>query len=438
MSERSFLNELIGQQWISNYMGVWAMEEIRFSALLEQVQSTELQSHIIGARGNADAADFSYPMLGENIALVDVQGTMTKRGSSFGGGGTVAMREQLRRATRDPVVEGIMLRIESPGGAVSGTAELAQAIADASAVKPVHAYIEDLGASAAYWAASQTQFVSANKMASVGSIGTYMVVADYTRAYENAGIKVHVISTGPFKGAGVPGSQLTEEQLAYFREEVAKINEHFLDAVKKGRRMTRAQVDSLATGRTWLASEAQANGLIDSVESFDAAVQRLSQAIKASKKGKKMSETTTAPSAATVQEIEAACPGATGEFVVSQLKAGATVAQASQAWAAEMARRLAESQTRLAAAEQRAQEAERTAHTASRVPGNEPVTNTGSQVSNTPRNALEEFHARIAEKMSLGFPRDQAAALVNRECPDLVQRVQDETKLRPRSRTVSA
>src|SRR5690606_31819803 len=129
-------------------------------------------------------------------------GAMTKQGSSFGGASTVRTRRAIRSAAADKSVSAIMLLIDSPGGSVSGTSDLADDVANAKKKKPVYAYIEDTCCSAAYWVASQCSAIYANPTAIVGSIGTYMVVADYSRMAENAGVKVHCISTGKYKGAG--------------------------------------------------------------------------------------------------------------------------------------------------------------------------------------------------------------------------------------------
>ncbi len=429
--DQNFLLDLVGKQWIENYCGLWAMEESRFSALVARIEGTDLRAHIVAARGSADPYESAYAMIGENIAQIDIQGTMTKRGSSFGGGGTVAVRDQLRRAARDSVVEGIMLRVESPGGTVSGTAELADAIRSAAAVKPVHTFIEDIGASAALWASVQASHISANEMANVGSIGTLMAVADYSRAYENAGVKVHVISTGPYKGAGVPGSTITEEQLAYFREEIAKVNEYFLNAVAAGRKMPRDKVNELATGRVWLASEAKQIGLIDSVETFDAAIERLQAAIPKPVKGRTMTATTTAPSAATVQEIEAACPGATGDFVVAQLRLKATAQEASIAWASEQQKQIAAMNEQLAAERKRAEEAEKKSQY--RVPGNDPLASTGGgNPSEGGMSATEEWKSKLKACTDRGMSNLDAAQRVNSEYPGLNDRRLAEWTPKPR------
>jgi ClpP class serine protease len=75
--------------------------------------------------------------------------------------------------------------------------------------------------------------------------------------YEKNGIKVHVISTGPFKGAFTDGAPVTDDQLKDLREDVEALNEFFLAGVSRGRKMNIEQVRELATGQIWIADEAQ-------------------------------------------------------------------------------------------------------------------------------------------------------------------------------------
>ena len=82
----------------------------------------------------------------------------------------------VEQAAEDPVVAAILLRVDSPGGTVAGVSDLAEAVYAARKVKPVSAYISDLGASAAYYIASQAQRLYADSDALVGSIGVYSVV----------------------------------------------------------------------------------------------------------------------------------------------------------------------------------------------------------------------------------------------------------------------
>ena len=172
-------------------------------------------------------------------------------------------------AAKDDDVESIIMHIDSPGGSVPGTAELANDVGKVNKEKPVTAHIDDLGASAAYWVASQAGRIVANATAEVGSIGTYAVITDSSGKAAAEGIRVHVISTGEKKGIGVPGTAMDESGLAYIRERVEALNAHFLLAVQGGRQLSDKRMSDLSDGRVVIASEAKKLGLIDGIQSLD-------------------------------------------------------------------------------------------------------------------------------------------------------------------------
>jgi protease-4 len=158
------------------------------------------------------------------------------------------------------------------------------AVRQAKAKKPVVAHIDDLGASAAYWVASQAQRITANPTAEVGSLGTLAVVPDLSGMAARDGIQIHVVSTGPYKGMGIPGTAITEEHLAEVQRRVNNVNAFFMSAVRTGRRMTTAQMQAVSDGRVWIAEEAQQLGLIDAVRPLETAMREVAGIVNASRR----------------------------------------------------------------------------------------------------------------------------------------------------------
>lgn len=290
-----------------NHMGPWALEETYFREAVLAVQRglwqpraamsrfprVELQGPVVGAEvrlarpAPAPRADVimledpepddpygaGYVVTEGGVAIVELLGPLMKARSKFGGTSTVGVQRALRAALADQAVSAIMLHIESPGGSVAGTPELADAVAAADKVKPVHAFIEDLGASAAVWVGFQARRVTANAAAQVGSIGAFCVLEDVSKMYEAAGVKVHVLATGPEKGVGVPGTPLTDAAQAPFREYVNHAGAMFFEAVRKGRSLTEKRLDAVVSGRTWPAPAALELHLLDAVEAWPAALE---------------------------------------------------------------------------------------------------------------------------------------------------------------------
>jgi signal peptide peptidase SppA len=273
-------------------MGAWAILPAYLQSAVGWIRSGVLRPIAALPGDEGGAPPLTYALTPDGVAILPLTGHLMKSRSKYGGTSTVDARRALRAAVGDPKVGAILLRVDSPGGHVSGTPELADDVAAANAVKPVHAYIEDVGASAAYWVASQAGRVSASKYASaIGSLGVVAVLEDTSAAMDAAGVKVHVVSTGPRKGAGVAGLPVTEDDLAEVRTMVDSANGHFVAAVRAGREMDAKAADAVWTGEVWDAKGAKERGLIDAVETYEAAVERLagplrSKAMKARSAGR--------------------------------------------------------------------------------------------------------------------------------------------------------
>lgn len=341
------------------------MREQEFRGLESAIRKIDLHAHIANEKkaaivaGEGEQPKKPYGMSGD-VALIDLIGPMTKYGSSLTGGGTVQTRRAVRQAAADPEVGGILLRIHSPGGSVSGTGDLANDVRAAAANKPIMAYAEDLVASAAYWVASQASAIHASANAEIGSIGTYAVVEDWSKVYDEAGVKVHVVKAGAFKAAGIEGTPITDDQLAEMQREVDAINALFVQGVASGRKLELNRAAELADGRVHIASEAKRLGLIDELGTIDAAMSALRNMIAArAARRPNMSDNvipadagnmntanvSAAHKAASINELKAV--NADAGFVLACVEAGLTLDQAkamntTQTAAAESAKKLAD------------------------------------------------------------------------------------------------
>ncbi len=251
--------------------GLWNIEPLWFqanlplyrTALTEQQESKPLDSRFrVG-----------------NIALIPISGPITKYDSFFsfffGGVSTTRIKELLTNALQDSSIQSIMFLIDSPGGQVAGITALADMIFASRGIKPIAAYIEDMGASAAFHLASQADRVVANGSAEIGSVGTMAVVEDSSEMAAKEGKTVHVVTSKgaeDHKGAGVPGVKVTPIHLEDLQERVDNANGFFLKAIGRGRGMTAAEVRGVATGQLYGATQAQTLGLIDDIMSIEQAL----------------------------------------------------------------------------------------------------------------------------------------------------------------------
>ena len=272
---------------LDQYFGLWAVEPRRFEAMCAAMQRMDLAGHVAAAGPIAADSPIlieggveievdpqsKLTIVGGETALIQLRGVLTKMGSSMAPGGSMLMaRRRLALALREERVKSILLVIDSPGGTVAGTEDLAEEIAAADRVKPVTAFIEDLGASGAYWLASQAGRVWANAAAQMGSIGVFMAVDDFSGMYAQAGIKTYLIKAGEMKRAGLEGTEITEAQRAEWQRLVTEIYGRFTGAVARGRGMSEAQARELGDGRMWGSGDALAKGLIDGTATLAEAV----------------------------------------------------------------------------------------------------------------------------------------------------------------------
>ena len=180
--------------------------------------------------------------------------------------------DALREAGARDDISAVFLDIDSPGGTVAGTPELAAIVASINERKPVYAFSSGLMASAAYWIASQARAIYATPSAQVGSIGVVQAVIDDTAALDAEGIKVEVFTVGKYKAMGAPGTPLTDDQRELIRSNIAEIAQEFHTAVlARGRSIPAEAME----GQTFSGRQAQRFNLAGMVPDRAEAMRRL-------------------------------------------------------------------------------------------------------------------------------------------------------------------
>lgn len=254
---------------------IWALCPLAEKDAMSRVAAylRHLATHGVQDGPALDAARDGLPVqVDGGVAVVQLMGPMYRRAGGmaaryYGIAGTDATRMAIQAAVEDPDVEHILLRIDSPGGSVAGLDLLGDTVARAE--KPVTALVDGMAASAAYYVAAQADRVLLGRNDLVGSIGTRMLLYDYSKAFEQAGIEAVPIDTGPFKSAGAVGTEITDEQRADFQRIVDFYFTDFVGAVARGRELTEKAVRAVADGRLFTPDEALDAGLVDGVATFE-------------------------------------------------------------------------------------------------------------------------------------------------------------------------
>lgn len=336
-------------------------------ALPDAISEGGLHDHLNGRLLSRHSQRQSAAMQAERqggIAIFNVVGVLSPEPEWYDEISSKALAEQFRLAAADDEISSGVMMIKSPGGYSIGMIDLANAAAEFAAVKPLVAHVDQICCSAAYWLASQAQFIYASIDAEIGSIGVRNLVYDFSKYFAELGVEAVATDTGPFKSLGVMGAPVTEAQRGWLKERVDLVMKDFAGAVRAGRKMTEEEFAAVGTGRTWWGDEAVKLKLIDGIQTTKQTMASLAASSTSKTRSKTMSaETENAPKAATHRELKAAMPEASADFILSQLEASATVGDALKAYNTQLAAELKASKDAAAAAEAKAAAAEAKATT---------------------------------------------------------------------------
>lgn len=169
---------------------------------------------------------------------------------------------QLRQAEDDTSVKAIVVFLNSPGGSVVASREMARAVAGTT--KPTVCWLGDVAASGAYWIASACDHIVADELSVTGSIGATSAYLELSGLLKKYDIDYKQLTAGKYKDSGSPYRELTKEEEAMFRDALNKVFERFAQSVSENRNVSVEEIRSLE-GKAMLGEEALSLGLVDSL-----------------------------------------------------------------------------------------------------------------------------------------------------------------------------
>ena len=218
----------------------------------------------------------------DKVAIIDVEGLLVnaRGGSMFGVGGdnenpVSLFRERLDAAAEDKHVKAVVLRINSPGGAVTASDIMYQDLVNfrEDTHKPVVACMMDVAASGGYYVAMGADKIYAHPTTVTGSIGVIMSLYNAAGLFQLLGVKSDPIKSGPNKDIGNPGRPMTPEERDILQHMVMSFYDQFVQVVVRGRHLPEERVRALADGRIYTGIEAHKLGLVDQVGYLEDAIQ---------------------------------------------------------------------------------------------------------------------------------------------------------------------
>jgi protease-4 len=201
---------------------------------------------------------------GGRIAVVNIQGTILT---------SEDVVRQLRKYGDDRSIRAVILRIDSPGGGVVASQEMyEEARRMREAGKPVVVSMGSLAASGGYYVACGASKIVANRGTLTGSIG---VISQFMRVdplLDKIGIEPHTIKSGKLKDAGSPFRKMTAEDEAYFQRIMDEVHRQFISVVERERHIAHDSLVAYADGRVFTGEEALGLRLVDTLGTFQDAV----------------------------------------------------------------------------------------------------------------------------------------------------------------------
>ena len=179
--------------------------------------------------------------------------------------------EKIEKAKNNKNIKGILLSVNSPGGAVAPSVEIAYAIKELNEIKPVVAYASGIMASGSYYSSIWASKIVANPGSMIGSIGVIMQSVDASELLAKIGVKTQTVKIGTYKEAGTPTRQWTKEERAELDNVIQSTYDMFITDVSGARGLKKENHKDYADAHVFTSIQAKNVGLVDEVATISRA-----------------------------------------------------------------------------------------------------------------------------------------------------------------------
>ncbi|KMJ57043.1 hypothetical protein AB685_18775 [Bacillus sp. LL01] len=177
----------------------------------------------------------------------------------------------LDQAKEDNSVQGIIVRVNTPGGGVSESAEIHKRLVEIKeeTEKPIYISMGTMAASGGYYIAAPADKIYASPETITGSIGVIMQGINYKELAEKYGVKFETIKSGPYKDIMSPTKDMSEEERQILQSMVDNMYDQFVEVIAEGRGMSEAEVRNIADGRIYDGQQAKEINIVDELGYFE-------------------------------------------------------------------------------------------------------------------------------------------------------------------------
>ena len=204
------------------------------------------------------------------VTVIRMEGTMvTGQASDAETIGSEVIGRELRDAADDPMVEAIVLRVNSPGGTPAAAQEIIRDLDYAKSKKPVVVSMGDIGTSAAYYVSAHADRIYANPDTFTAGIGVIWRFSDISRWMDKEGVNVSVVKSGSKKDMGTTSRPISEDEQIYAQKIVNDSFENFITDVITQRPIARSDIDD---GRVIRGADAVRLNIVDEIGNLNDAI----------------------------------------------------------------------------------------------------------------------------------------------------------------------
>ncbi len=205
------------------------------------------------------------------IGIVDITGLITD---------SLYITNQVKKFRQDKRIRGIILRIDSPGGAVGPSQEIYdEVLKTRESGKTIYASMGALAASGGYYIASAAEKIFANPGTLTGSIGVIMAFSNAKGLMEKIGLQPEIVKAGEYKDIGSPARAMTQKERNLLQSVVTDVHQQFIEAVASGRDISVAEVTKIADGRILTGRQAYSLNLVDQMGGLQVSIDQLAHKV---------------------------------------------------------------------------------------------------------------------------------------------------------------
>ncbi|MCD6575821.1 MAG: signal peptide peptidase SppA [Nanoarchaeota archaeon] len=197
-----------------------------------------------------------------NVALININGEISIGNGFFSSGAeSDKIVSEIKDANSNPYIKALLVEINSPGGSVVATKEIASALKNVNKTKVC--WLREIAASGAYWIASACDYIVADNFTITGSIGVSGSYLEFSGLFEKYGVNYVRLVSGKEKDIGTPYRQPTQDELNKIQSILDEIHAAFVKEIAENRNLSVEYISKIADGSIFTGEEAKKLGLVD-------------------------------------------------------------------------------------------------------------------------------------------------------------------------------